>query len=157
MQVVSAVTTPLLIGAVAAVAALGAFKAWRGASFVRLFPPLALALVLAFIVFNKVGSPQYMTWMIAPLVVGLVVDRHRWWRPAAFGLVIAAITQVVYPLAYWDLLNAEVLPATLLTVRNVLVAVLLVWAIVRVAQVPGRTAARHGTAVFDRSATAIGS
>ena len=50
----------------AAVAGLGAFKAWRGASFVRLFPPLALALVLAFIVFNKVGSPQYMTWIIAP-------------------------------------------------------------------------------------------
>ena len=37
------------------VAALGAYRAWRGAGFVTLFPPLALALVLAFIVFNKVG------------------------------------------------------------------------------------------------------
>ena len=133
VQVVVAVMTPLLIAAVAAVAGLGAFKAWRGASFVRLFPPLALALVLAFIVFNKVGSPQYMTWIIAPLVVGLVVDRRRWWRPAALGLVIAAITQVVYPLTYWGLLSAEALPAAVLTLRNVLVAVLLVWAIVRVA------------------------
>ena len=79
--------TPLLIGAVVAVAALGASRPGAGASFVRLFPPLALALVLAFIVFNKVGSPQYMTWIIAPLVVGLVVDRRRWWRPAALGLV----------------------------------------------------------------------
>ena len=77
--------TPLLVVAVAAVAGLGAFKAWRGASFVRLFPPLALALVLAFIVFNKVGSPQYMTWIIAPLVVGLVIDRRRWWRSGRAG------------------------------------------------------------------------
>lgn len=156
-QVVVAVMTPLLVAAVAAVAGLGAFKAWRGASFVRLFPPLALALVLAFIVFNKVGSPQYMTWIIAPLVVGLVVDRRRWWRPGALGLVIAAITQVVYPLTYWGLLSAEALPAAVLTLRNVLVAVLLVWAILRVAQVPGRTTTRHRPAVLDRSASTIGS
>jgi hypothetical protein len=155
--VVVAVMTPLLIAAVAALAGLGAFKAWRGASFVRLFPPLALALVLAFIVFNKVGSPQYMTWIIAPLVVGLVVDRRRWWRPGALGLVIAAITQVVYPLTYWGLLSAEALPAAVLTLRNVLVTMLLVWAIVRVAQVPGRITARHRTAALDRSASTIGS
>jgi hypothetical protein len=156
-QVVVAVMTPVLIAAVAALAGLGAFKAWRGASFVRLFPPLALALVLAFIVFNKVGSPQYMTWIIAPLVVGLVVDRRRWWRPGALGLVIAAITQVVYPLTYWGLLSAEALPAAVLTLRNVLVTMLLVWAIVRVAQVPGRITAGHRTAALDRSASTIGS
>ena len=157
VQVVVAVMTPLLIAAVAAVAGLGAFKAWRGASFVRLFPPLALSLVLAFIVFNKVGSPQYMTWIIAPLVVGLVIDRRRWWRPAALGLVIAAITQVVYPLTYWGLLNAGALPAAVLTLRNVLVTVLLVWAIVRVARVPGRVTAGRRTAALDRSASTIGS
>jgi hypothetical protein len=157
MPVVVAVMTPLLIVAVAAVAGLGAYKAWRGASFVRLFPPLALALVLAFIVFNKVGSPQYMTWIIAPLVVGLVVDRRRWRRPAVLGLLIAGITQVVYPLTYWDLLNAEALPVAVLTLRNVLVGVMLVWAIVRVAQVPRRTTAGRGTAVIDRSASIIGS
>lgn len=156
MQTVAAMMTPLLIAAVAAVAGIGAYKAWRGASFVRLFPPLALALVLAFIVFNKVGSPQYMTWMIAPLAMGLVVDRRRWARPAALGLIIAVITQVVYPMIYWDLLNAEALPAAVLTLRNVLVAVLLVWAIVRVVQVPRRATTARRTAAFERSASTIG-
>lgn len=157
VQVVVAVMTPLLIGAMVAGAALGAYKAWRGASYVRLFPPLALSLVLAFVVFNKVGSPQYMTWIIAPIVVGLVVDRHRWWRPAALGLVIAAVTQVVYPMTYGYLLNAEALPAAALTVRNLLVVVLLVWAIVKLVQVPVRSTAGRGSAVFDRSASTIGS
>jgi hypothetical protein len=124
---------------------------------VRLFPPLALSLVLAFVVFNKVGSPQYMTWIIAPIVVGLVVDRRRWWRPAALGLVIAAVTQVVYPMTYGYLLNAEALPAAALTVRNLLVVVLLVWAIVKLVQVPVRSTAGRGSAVFDRSASTIGS
>lgn len=135
---VIAVMTPLLITAMVAVAALGAYRAWRGSSFVRLFPPLALALVLVFILLNKVGSPQYMTWIIAPLAVGLVIDRHRWWGPAALGLVMAGLTQVVYPIAYHYLLSAHVLGAIFLTARNALVAVLLVWAIVRVARVPHR-------------------
>jgi hypothetical protein len=157
MQTVAAVMTPLLVAAVVAVAAIGAYKAWRGASFVRLFPPLALALVLAFIVFNKVGSPQYMTWIIAPLAVGLVVDRHRWVRPAALGLIIAGITQVVYPMIYWGLLNAEALPAAVLTLRNTLVAVLLVWAVVRVVQVPWSATTVGRTAALERSAGTIGS
>ena len=62
-----------LLLAVASVAVLGAVKARRGAAFAALFPPLALALVTAFIVFNKVGSPQYLTWIVVPLVAGLVL------------------------------------------------------------------------------------
>lgn len=157
MQSVAALMTPLLIAVVAAVAGLGAYKAWRGASFVRLFPPLALALVLSFIVVNKVGSPQYMTWIVAPLAVGLVIDRHRWARPAVLGLIIAGITQVVYPMTYWDLLNAEALPAAVLTLRNVLVGVLLVWAVVRVVRVPRRASAVRRPATLERSASTIGS
>lgn len=157
MQSIAAMMTPLLIAVVTAVAASGAYKAWRGASFVRLFPPLALALVLAFIVFNKVGSPQYMTWMIAPLAMGLVVDRRRWVRPAALGLIIAGITQVVYPMMYGDLLTAEALPAAVLTLRNVLVAVLLVWAIVRVVRVPRPATTVRRAAAHERSASTIGS
>ena len=119
----------------AAVAAVGAYKAWRGASFAALFPPLALGLVLAFILFNKVGSPQYMTWLAAPLVVALVIDRRRWFRPATLGLLIAVLTFAVYPLTYWGLLLAEPFPAGLLTARNLLLAVLFVWVVIRLSRV----------------------
>ncbi|WP_457101352.1 hypothetical protein [Microbacterium sp. P5_E9] len=145
-----AVMTPLLAVAVLAVAGLGAYKAWRGASFAALFPPLGLGLVLAFILFNKVGSPQYMTWLAAPLVVALVIDRHRWWRPATLGLVTAILTFAVYPLAYWGLLLAEPFPAALLTTRNALLAVLFAWVVVRLARVrihPHVHARRTGAAV----------
>jgi hypothetical protein len=138
VEVVSAIMTPLLVLGAAAVAALGAYRAWRGATFLWLFPPLSLAFVLVLIVFNKVGSPQYMCWLIAPLAVGLVIDRRRWWGPAVLGLGMALITQIVYPLLYGGLLSAGGLPAALLTVRNALVAVLLVWVVVRLARLPHR-------------------
>ena len=156
MQVVSSAMNPLLALAVAVIAALGAYKAWRGANFVRLFPALALALVLAFILVNKVGSPQYMTWIIAPLAVGLVIDRRRWWRPAALGLVMAGLTQVVYPLTYGYLLGGDALPAAVLTLRNALIAVLLVWAATRVVRAPGRAVLPRVQALPERSADAVG-
>lgn len=131
-----AVMTPLLVVAVVAVAAIGAVKVSRGATFASLYPHLGLGLVLAFIVFNKVGSPQYMTWIAAPLIVGLVVDRHRWWKPATLALVIALLTLAVYPIAYWGLLLAEPFPAALLTARNALLVWLFVWMVVRLVRLP---------------------
>lgn len=139
IDLVIAVMTPLLVVAASVVLALGAYRAWRGTGFAWLFPSLALALVLVLILFNKVGSPQYLTWIIAPLAVGLVIDRRRWWGPAALGLVLAALTHVVYPLLYGELLGAQPAAVMLLTLRNVLVGVLLVWAVVRVARLPRRT------------------
>jgi hypothetical protein len=130
-----AVMTPVLVLGVGAVAVLGVVKAWRGASFAALFPALSLGLVSAFILFNKVGSPQYFTWIIVPLLVGLVLDRHRWWGAASLGLAIALLTQLVYPLTYDALLRAEPGAAALLTLRNTLVLVLFVWAVVRLARV----------------------
>jgi hypothetical protein len=147
VDTVIAIMTPLLILAVAAISAIGAFKVWRGATFAVLFPPLALSLVLALIVFNKVGSPQFMTWLIAPIVLGLVLDRRRWWPVAACALAAALLTQLVYPLMYDQLLAGGVLAAGLLTARNLLTLALLVWAVARLVGVPIR--ARHPVA--DRS------
>src|SRR5688572_16475165 len=147
VDVVIAVMTPLLVVAVAAVAAVGAFKAWRGASFAALFPPLALSLVLTLIVVNKVGSPQFLTWLIAPIVLGLVLDRRRWWPVAAAALGAALLTQIVYPLMYNQLLTAGFLASAVLTARNLVMVALLAWAIARLVRVPQR--ARHP--VTDRS------
>ncbi|MDY0909072.1 hypothetical protein [Microbacterium sp. CFBP9034] len=138
VDAVIAAMTPLLAVAVFAVAVLGAIQAARGATFAALFPPLALALVLAFIVFNKVGSPQFLTWIITPVVLGLVIDRRRWRWPALAALVAALLTQLVYPLLYDRLILADGFAAGVLTLRNMLLVVLLVWAVVRLVRVPRR-------------------
>lgn len=146
VEAVVSAMTPLLVLAVGAVAVLGAYKAWRGASFAGLFPLLALALVLAFVVFNKVGSPQYMSWLVPPLVLGLVLDRRRWAGPAVLTLFVSWLTQLVYPVVYDDLIAAQFVPVVVLTLRNALLVVLFVWAVVRLARVPARAraAARPG-------------
>jgi len=126
-----AVMTPLLVLCVAAVLALGWRAQRRGASVDRLFPPLLLALVLTLIVVNKVGSPQFMTWLAAPLILGLVSYPRSWWRPALVALVMAALTQVVYPYFYDGLLATTPTMVLILSVRNLLEVVLLGWMAVR--------------------------
>ncbi len=149
VDAVIAAMTPLLAVGILAICGLGAVKAWRGASFVRLYPPLALALVTAFISLNKVGSPQYLVWLIAPLAVWLVIDRTRAWPLAATGLALAALTQLIYPVLYDSLMRTYPDPAVvlLLALRNVGFVALCAWAVVRVARVPASRPVRSRPAV----------
>lgn len=124
-----AVMTALLVLCVAAVLALAGFRLRSGADPVRLFPPLVLALVLTLIVVNKVGSPQFSAWLAAPVILGLLVHGRAWRFPAVLVLVIAGLTQLVYPHLYDLLLVADPAMVLVLTVRNTLEVVLLGWAV----------------------------
>lgn len=135
-EVVSTVLTPLLALAVVVVALAGGVKAARGASFARLFPPLALLLVTVLIALNKVGSPQFQTWLLAPVILWLVLDRRRARAAAALVLALCLLTCLVYPLSYDGLLRAEASPVLLLTMRNALLVVLAVVSAVALARVP---------------------
>ncbi|MBT2485455.1 MULTISPECIES: hypothetical protein [unclassified Microbacterium] len=136
VDVVSAVLTPVMLLAVAGVTAVGAVKGLRGASFSRLFPPLALALVTVLIVTNKVGSPQFQTWLIVPVILWIVFDGTRARMPALIVLILCALTCLVYPLGYDGLLRTELLPILVLTLRNLLLLVLLAVGIRALVRVP---------------------
>ncbi len=100
------------------------------------------------------GSPQYYTWIVAPLVMGLVIDRRRWWPPAVLGLVIAGLTQLMYPLMYMGVLTADPVSEFVLTARNLVAGALLVWSVVRLVRVRPRGMAK--VAASGSSRTAVG-
>lgn len=90
----------------------------------------SFALTAALIVFNKVGSPQYMLW-IAPIVaVALVVDRQAWARAAGWLAATCFLTTLVFPVLYVPLINGQPFAAAVLLVRNVMVCGLFVWSVV---------------------------
>ena len=88
-------------------------------------------MVTAFIVFNKVGSPQFIIWLLPVVVAGLVHHWERWKVPATLLMGIAFTTFVIYPLFYTPLIHANPIMAAVLTIRNVLLVTLLVWAVQR--------------------------
>lgn len=130
---VSALMTPLLLLAVFIVLLL-ALLAVRAAPSIAVLAPLTLTLVTAFIAFNKVGSPQYLGWLAVPIILGIVTAegrQHASFRaPAVLTLVLAVLTQLIYPYLYDSLLALDPIPLVLITARNLLLFVLLGWAVV---------------------------
>ena len=125
----SALMTPLLALAAIAVLLLGLRAQRRGVGWLAVLPPLTLALTVSLIAFNKVGSPQFISWLAAPIILGLVLNGRAWRTPARITLVIAVLTQLVYPYLYDWVLVANPLLVLVLSLRNLLEFVLLGWAL----------------------------
>ena len=145
---VSALMTPLLGIVIVTIVLLAVLRVLGHAPTASLLPALSLALITAFIAFNKVGSPQYLAWLAAPIVLGLVLSAAgggSFRVPAILGVVLAALTQVIYPWFYDGVLALDPLMLFVLTVRNLLLFVLLGWAVTAV-WTSGRENARTGNA-----------
>ncbi|MHA7177803.1 glycosyltransferase 87 family protein [Arthrobacter sp. Sr24] len=133
-DVMSFLMQPLLIAAALLVAglifwALHTGKRNGGADRTALLLFGSLALVTAFIVFNKVGSPQFMVWLAPAVAVGLTHQWKAWRIPATLLIAIAMLTFVVYPLFYDALAHNNAIMAGVLTMRNLLLIVLFVWSV----------------------------
>ncbi|MFF1530344.1 hypothetical protein [Cellulomonas sp. NPDC058312] len=90
----------------------------------------ALLLAVVLILANKVGSPQFVGWLAGPVVVGLarpgLAGLRSWRVPAVLVLVVAGLTQVVFPVAYDAITLQQAGPTLVLALRNVLLVVLAV-------------------------------
>jgi len=133
---------PLLIIATVAGALLMIWALRRGAEREELLLEGSLLMVTAFIVFNKVGSPQFIIWLAPVVIAGLTHNWERWKVPATLLMGIALTTFVIYPLFYTPLIHANPIMAAVLTIRNVLLVTLLVWAVKRTLEL-GRKAGQQ--------------
>jgi hypothetical protein len=128
VQELAAVSNYLLFIALA-ITVLLAIRAMRaGRNRTQVFALAALTGVLDLIVFNKVGSPQFMIWLAVPLVALVYFGITKSKVALAMGAGILLLTQLVYPVFYIELLGLEIMPLWLLTVRNLLLVALLIWA-----------------------------
>jgi hypothetical protein len=94
----------------------------------QVFVVAALTGVLDLIIFNKVGSPQFMIWLAVPLVALVYFRINKSKVALTIGSAILLLTQLLYPVFYIELLGLETMPLGLLTVRNLLLVSLLTWA-----------------------------
>jgi hypothetical protein len=120
--------TPLMVLIFGVACALGIRAARANPRMAALLGPLALALTSTLIVTNKVGSPQYETWIAAPIVLGLLQEPRGGpsFRVAAvLGVLVAGLTQLIYPWGYPGLEAAHLSSVILITLRNALLIVLL--------------------------------
>ena len=135
-ELVAGISTALLVIVLLLVVAAIYLQSRRGIAPHQLMLTGALALVAALFVLNKVGSPQFMLWILPIVVVGLLT-RDKWWQTAA-ALTVAAslLTTIVFPLMYPLLLQVHLLPILILAARNILLMWLLVITLIRLVRLP---------------------
>lgn len=138
--------TPLLVIGVLLVTFFGVRAVRSGAPIGRILAPLALAFVTVLLLANKVGSPQFVTWLAAPVLLGLMLRPARFVVPASVAASVALVTQAIYPYWYGWLLVANPAFVLLLSSKSALVVVLLVWSLrelERARASPGERARAH--------------
>ena len=140
-QVVGALTPVLAVG-VLAVVGLALLARFRGADPGLLLAVTSLGLVSAVIALNKVGSPQYLTWYVAPVLLGLLADRRRFRGIAVTVLIAAGLTQVIYPWFYSGVIGTTPWVIGVLTIRNALQLGLLAWSLIALAGLRAPSRAR---------------
>jgi hypothetical protein len=105
----------------AAVAALWIWFARGPADRERLVRACA-AVLCVFVAFGKVLSPQFLIWLL-PLVP-LVRGRRGIAASGLLGLALL-LTQVWFPIRYWDLVGFEAFPSWVLLARDLVLLALL--------------------------------
>lgn len=118
-------STPLM----AMVCCLALVAAWiavrTGSDRMDVLCTTGLVMATALFVCNRVGSPQYMLWLLPIAVVGVLVGSDWWRRQARMLLVIGLMTTLVFPITYLALVDLQPWAVLLLTARNVLLVAVL--------------------------------
>jgi hypothetical protein len=100
------------------------------------------ASVVAFVSLGKVLSPQFLIWLI-PLVP-LVRGRRGLAASGLLGLALL-LTQLWFPIRYWDLVAFEALPSWLVVARDLVLLVLLAVLLAPEAPLAAPTSGRTGS------------
>jgi hypothetical protein len=130
-EVVANLMSLVQLGALAITLALGLVARRKGARVQDVIFWIGFTGILDLIVFNKVGSPQYMTWLVVPIVYGLLAGVRRINVVAVSLLFTSGLTWLIYPVFYNEILQSEVFGTSLLTLRNIVLLVGLVYANLR--------------------------
>lgn len=134
------VVLPLVVLVIAALAWIAVRRRPERAQDVLLLT--AAAELLALIVCNKVGSPQFIAWIGPPVAVAIAQFGNgtraaaRTWLPPALGMIVTAyLTYQIFPVKYGEFLGGFPEMITVGAVRNGLLVALLLGAIVRLVQI----------------------
>ena len=126
--IVANLMTPIMFFALAITAILGVRAYLAGSDRTVIFSAVALTGVLDLIVFNKVGSPQFMAWLAVPVCAWIIFKLPKAKSLVTAVLALALLTGLIYPVFYIDFINLGEIGLVLVTIRNLLLIALLVWA-----------------------------
>jgi len=124
----ASVMTFIQFGALAITLWLGYRATKQGHDRNTLFAWVFLTATLDLLVFNKVGSPQYELWIVGAVVFGILAGTAKWRFVVWMTLITSALSWLIFPVFYGELLDSKPIGVALLIHRNLGVILILVYA-----------------------------
>ena len=121
------IMTLVQFGALAITLWLGFRAKKQGTDKNTLFAWMFLTSTLDLLVFNKVGSPQYELWVVGAALFGILAGTKHWKFVTVMTLATSALSWLIFPIFYGDLLDGKALGVGLLVLRNLGVIAILVY------------------------------
>lgn len=145
-EAAAAMTAVLAIG-VLVVVLLGLLAVRRRADPPATIALTALALVTAAVALNKVGSPQYFTWFVAPVALGMLAAPRLFRTPVVLVPILDVLTQLIYPWQYSKVTALDPVWLVVLDLRDLGEIVLIGWCLLALLTLPPatNTVAAHRT------------
>ncbi len=126
VQALSSVINYLMLVAALVTLSVALRAKLRGAEPHTILGVATMGLMLDLIVFNKVGSPQYVAWLLIPLIILIVNGDHEVKAFTVLVLAAALLTGLIAPIFYNDVLERTLLGQMLLVAKAV--SLLALWA-----------------------------
>ena len=126
VQALSGVINYLMLAATLVTLSVALRAKLRGAELHTILGVATMGLMLDLIVFNKVGSPQYVAWLLIPLIILIVNGDHDVKAFTVLVLVAALLTGLIAPIFYNDVLSRTLLGQALLVLKAA--SLLTLWA-----------------------------
>lgn len=135
VEFLTSLTTVLLGTLVIAVMVIGLIKYKAGASSIEIFITASMSIVAILLTFNKVGSPQFIFSLAAPILASYIFSMRSSKQLVWLGLVIALLTSLIFPYCYEGVLTLHPLMLIVLTLRNILLLALVMVSVVQLVQI----------------------
>lgn len=131
-QPLSVLSTVMLISTLVIVLIIGLTKYWKTPASWKESNIIVSIIIVSFILFNKVGSPQFSIWL---LLVLILMFNHISRNTALFYTFLAGVSAlaagILYPYIYTPLASGETWAVAILTVKHFSMAVLWVLLVAR--------------------------
>lgn len=126
-EFLSNLSTFLLIGTLISVVLVGIVSFWKKPATKEQALILASMIIVSFVIFNKVGSAQFVGWVILVLFILIILIKDKLGKTyAILGLISISASGLLVPYFYSDLITGGLLAVTILSVKHVSLGIILI-------------------------------
>jgi general stress protein CsbA len=126
LEFMSSLSNLILIGTLIAIISFGIIKFWKNPATLNQAFLLGSMIIIAFVLFNKVGSAQFAGWVLLVVFIMRVFLKDYYSKYyVIFGALFVVASGMLVPYLYGQLINGEAISIIFLAIKHMSLIIML--------------------------------